>query len=93
MKYLPNKNKIAKYILPIMLKKQECRTWVEPFVGGANTIDRVNGNRIGNDKNRICKIITDRQSLGLMCLPVSPIGHILYQRRGSNSHVLPNTCF
>ena len=33
MKYLGNKNKIAKYILPIMLKKQECRTWVEPFVG------------------------------------------------------------
>ena len=49
MKYMGSKNRIAKEILPIMLKERGQRTWVEPFVGGANVIDKVNGNRIGND--------------------------------------------
>ena len=44
-----SKNRIAKEILPIMLKERGQRNWVEPFVGGANVIDKVNGNRIGND--------------------------------------------
>ena len=44
-----SKNRIAKNILPIMLKERGERTWVEPFVGGANVIDKVQGNRIGND--------------------------------------------
>ena len=45
MKYLGSKNKIAKYILPIMLENRGERTWVEPFVGGANTIDKVDGKK------------------------------------------------
>jgi len=49
MKYMGSKNRIAKEILPIMLKERGQRNWVEPFVGGANVIDKVNGNRIGND--------------------------------------------
>ena len=49
MKYMGSKNRIAKEILPIMLKERGDRTWVEPFVGGANIIDKVQGNRIGND--------------------------------------------
>jgi DNA adenine methylase len=44
-----SKNRIAKEILPIMLKERGERTWVEPFVGGANIIDKVQGNRIGGD--------------------------------------------
>lgn len=51
MKYMGSKNRIAKEILPIMLKEREQRTWVEPFVGGANLIDKVDGNRIGADIN------------------------------------------
>ena len=40
MKYMGSKNRIAKYILPIMLESRaEGMTWVEPFVGGANMID------------------------------------------------------
>jgi len=46
-----SKNRIAKEILPIMLEKRENRTWVEPFVGGANMIDKVKGKRIGADIN------------------------------------------
>lgn len=52
MKYMGSKNRIAKHILPIMLEhKTEDMTWVEPFVGGANMIDKVKGKRIGADFN------------------------------------------
>jgi len=52
-----SKNRIAKYLLPIMLeeaKKNNITTWVEPFVGGANMIDKVPKyfNRIGYDINK-----------------------------------------
>ena len=46
-----SKNRIAKEILPIMLKERGNRTWVEPFVGGANMIDKVDGDKIGADVN------------------------------------------
>jgi len=47
-----SKNRIAKYILPIMLaERKPSQWWVEPFVGGANIIDKVEGNRIGADIN------------------------------------------
>ena len=49
MKYLGSKNRIAKEILPIMLKYRGERVWVEPFVGGANMIDKVHGHKIGCD--------------------------------------------
>ncbi len=52
MKYLGSKNKIAKYLLPIMLENREDRPWVEPFVGGANMIEKVDGIRIGNDNHK-----------------------------------------
>lgn len=51
MKYMGSKNRIAKEILPIMLEKRENRTWVEPFVGGGNMIDKILGKRIGADIN------------------------------------------
>lgn len=47
-----SKNRIAKDILPIMLsERRQDQYWVEPFVGGANMIDKVEGNRIGADIN------------------------------------------
>ena len=52
MKYMGSKNRIAKYILPIMLaERKPDQWWVEPFVGGANIIDKVQGKRIGADIN------------------------------------------
>jgi DNA adenine methylase len=52
MKYMGSKNRIAKHILPIMLKERQfAQAWVEPFVGGANMIDKVDGVRIGADFN------------------------------------------
>lgn len=53
MKYMGSKARIAKHLLPIILKDRKPEQWyVEPFVGGANMIDKVAGNRIGADANR-----------------------------------------
>ena len=56
MKYMGSKRRIAKHILPIMLEAarfEGVTTWVEPFVGGANMIDKVppTFKRIGSDLN------------------------------------------
>lgn len=53
MKYMGSKSRFAKEILNITLsnrKPNQC--YVEPFVGGCNIIDKVNGNRIGGDSNK-----------------------------------------
>jgi len=48
-----SKARIAKYILPIILKDIKENQWyVEPFVGGCNIIDKVDHFlKIGNDSN------------------------------------------
>lgn len=56
MKYMGSKNRIAKHLLPIMLaeaEKHSITKWVEPFVGGANMIDKVppHYDRMGYDLN------------------------------------------
>ena len=53
MKYMGSKRRVRDQILPIILKDRLPGQWyVEPFCGGCNVIDRVPGNRIGNDNNR-----------------------------------------
>ena len=48
-----SKNRIAKEILPIILKdRKENQYYVEPFCGGLGTFDKVSGLRIANDKNK-----------------------------------------
>ena len=56
MKYMGSKARIAKHILPIMLEEAEkngITTWIEPFIGGCNMIDKVPNTfkRIGYDLN------------------------------------------
>lgn len=55
MKYMGSKSKIAKYIVPIIeeyISKFNICTYVEPFVGGANIIDKIHcEKRIGADIN------------------------------------------
>ena len=44
MKYMGSKSRIAKYIVPIIqeyIDKNEIKNYLEPFVGGANVIDKV----------------------------------------------------
>lgn len=53
MKYMWSKNRISKHLLPIILKDRKPNQWyVEPFVWGANMIDKVEGNRIWSDFNK-----------------------------------------
>lgn len=53
MRYLGSKYRIAKKIVPIMLEyRKEGQWWVEPFVGGGNTIAEVIApRRLGSDIN------------------------------------------
>lgn len=52
MKYMGSKARFAKEILPIILKNRSGEQYyVEPFCGGCNVIDKVEGNRIANDGN------------------------------------------
>lgn len=47
-----SKRRISKHILEIMLKdRKPGQLWVEPFVGGGNLIDKVDGQRLGADIN------------------------------------------
>lgn len=53
MKYMGSKARFVKYILPIILKdRQENQYYVEPFCGGCNMIDKVDGYRIASDINK-----------------------------------------
>ena len=56
MKYIGSKNRIAKHLIPIMVAEADSKwitTWVEPFNGGGNMIDKVPDRfkRIGYDIN------------------------------------------
>lgn len=66
MKYMGSKNRIAKELLPIILKDRKPGQWyVEPFVGGANMIDKVDGKRIGCDSNEyLIELLQHVQSEG-----------------------------
>ena len=48
-----SKNRFSKYLLPIILKDR-CinQYYIEPFAGGMNLIDKVDGCRIANDNNK-----------------------------------------
>lgn len=53
MKYMGSKDRHAKDILPILMQHRVSDSvwYIEPFVGGANMIDKVTGNRFGADIN------------------------------------------
>lgn len=53
MKYMGSKASVSKELIPIIIKdRKENQFYVEPFVGGANMIDKVDGNRLGSDFNK-----------------------------------------
>lgn len=54
MYYMGSKNRIAKDLIPIITKDLKPNQWyVEPFVGGANMIDKVNHQlKLGADSNK-----------------------------------------
>lgn len=53
MKYMGSKSRIAKEILPIILKNRKDGQWfVDMFCGGCSVVEMVDGNRMANDKNK-----------------------------------------
>lgn len=65
MQYMGSKSRHAKEILPIILSgRVEGQWYVEPFVGGANVIDKVHGPRIANDSHPSLIALLKAVSLG-----------------------------
>ena len=91
MKYMGSKNRIAKHLLPIMLENRGDRTWVEPFVGGANMIDKVDGKRIGSDFNEyVISLFTGIQN-GF--IPPNEVSEEEYKQARLNREVTPLVSF
>lgn len=77
MMYTGSKRRIAKEIIPIMTKSRGGRTWVEPFVGGANLIDKIDGRRIGADSNEYLIALLRKLQMGW--LPPTEISEQKYK--------------
>lgn len=74
-----SKARHAKELLPIILcDRKEGQWYVEPFVGGANMIDKVDGNRIGADINGHVIAMLDALSKGFN--PPKEISKELYDK-------------
>ena len=84
MKYMGGKSKIAKHILPIILAERSSshQWWVEPFVGGANIIDKVEGRRIGNDSHKY--LIALHKSLQNGWVPPTEVSKEMYDAVKNN---------
>ena len=67
MRYSGSKAKIAKYIIPFIMKELKPGfKYVEPFVGGCNVIDKVDWkNKIGYDSNHYVIALWCAMKLGL----------------------------
>ena len=67
MKYMGSKSRIAKHIVPIIqryINDTNCRYYLEPFVGGANVIDKIKCDvKIGSDKNKYLIALLQRVQL------------------------------
>lgn len=74
-----------------MLENRNGRTWVEPFVGGANMIDKVEGNRIGADFNEyVISLFTGIQN-GF--IPPNEVSEEEYKQARLNREVTPLVSF
>jgi DNA adenine methylase len=94
MQYLGSKARIAKKILPIILKdRKPDQYYVEPFVGGCNSIDKVSGPRIGNDSNAY--LITLWKSLQNGWVPPTIVSKELYAnvQKYPDLHPMELVCF
>ena len=88
MRYMGSKNRLAKELLPIILKDRRPGQWyVEPFVGGANLIDKVSGNRIGSDVNPY--LIALLRALQKGWIPPDEVSEGLYKEVKNNRDKYP----
>jgi len=88
MQYMGSKNRIADLLLPIILKDRKPEQWyVEPFMGGANMIDKVGGLRMGNDLNHYIVALLEAVSKGWE--PPSNITKEIYKEVKNNKDNYP----
>lgn len=84
-----SKARISKEILPIILKNRSFDQWyVEPFVGGANLIDKVDGNRKGSDVNEF--LISTLKALQLGWEPPLHLSELEYLQIKNNPTNYPS---
>lgn len=89
MKYMGSKRRIAKEILPIILKdRQEGQWYIEPFCGRCNSLDKVDGKRIGNDVNKYLIALLEEMQREDFSLPF--IGEEEYKRMKENQEQYPD---
>ena len=73
IKYLGSKSKIAKNIVPILQKcidENNITTYIEPFVGGANVIDKIScDKKIGSDTNKYLIALLNKLKSEPDCFP------------------------
>lgn len=76
MKYMGSKSRIAKDIIPIIqgyIDRNGIETYIEPFVGGANVIDKIRcKTRVGSDKNKYLIALLQRVASGETLLESVP---------------------
>lgn len=83
-----SKNRIANEILPIILKDRKIgQYYVEPFCGGCNVIDKVNGNRIASDNNEYLIELFIKLQNGYK--PIDFINRDEYYNIKNNKHLYP----
>lgn len=92
MKYMGSKARHAHEILPIILAdRKEGQCYVEPFVGGANVIDKVSGPRMGSDVHPHLIVLLDALSHGWV--PPDCVSEWQYKDAQKNRHLDPLTAF
>lgn len=89
MKYMGSKARHAKYIIPIIKQHltKDC-LYIEPFVGGANMIDKIaHPKRIGSDIN--CDLIEMFKAVQNGWVPPDELSELQYQKIKANPHDYP----
>lgn len=74
MVYVGSKNRISKEIVPIIQSyiKQDTVAYIEPFVGGANVIDKIEfENKIGYDNNKYLIAVLQQAQLDSSVFPIT----------------------
>ena len=92
MKYVGSKNRISKYIAPILqgyIDRNNVEIYYEPFVGGANMVDKIHcSSRIGNDIHP--QLIAMFNALQKGWIPPSHISEEEYNRVRDNKDQYPD---
>ena len=92
MTYVGSKRRIKKYILPIILRSRSPdQHYVEPFVGGGNMIDGVEGPRIGADSHE--DIIVLHQAIQGGYIPPDEITETHYALLKASPYTFPEKTF